>query len=378
LHRKPLTQRPMASSKKSVASPTSSFSIYKPIPYAQRSKPIVSPPAPVVVSAKAKISSGSATPPQANTSGTAKSKASGGGGGGGGSSGGVAKATPAATPVKSAAEVEEEARQRAAEEEAAAEDAARAAAAALRTTAEVEEQARQAALEEARRAAEELAQRELNGVCTIRYNHYVKEVAVAEGGVTSFAVDAVLFLSFVFKFCCVHLVETDSKASSPAGKEGKEHWVPERPGEENEQATIRSTILSVKAGHIYWAIVEEDDKERAVQEQKAAASMAEFLKKQAEEAALTEEEREARKAKPRGEGCSCIYGNPCENQYTVRLRVPTARARTARINTHCSTALCCTSHAHPHLPTPLPFSVQQCQDWARRFEVAKANGWTPG
>jgi len=151
--------------------------------------------------------------------------------------------------------------------------------------------AEQAALQAAEKAALE-AQR--NGTCTVRYNHYKKPIQVSNGETTSFLVDAQLCLSFVFKSCQLHLIETDPEGKAPAGEGASSmHWVPERPGlppanEEESECTCRSTIYTLKAGCTYWAVVEEDSAEKAAADARAREGMEKYRKEQ--------EAREAAKA----------------------------------------------------------------------------------
>lgn len=199
---------------------------------------------------------------------------------------------------------EEEEKKKAAE--AAAEKAALEAAAVASAAAAV------AAAEAAAKAAALEAQR--NGICTVRYNHYKKPIQVSNGETTSFLVDAQLCLSFVFKSCQLHLVETDPEAKAPAGEgASSQYWVPERPGlppstEEECECTCRSTIYTLKAGCTYWAVVEEDSAEKAAADARAREGMEKFKREQ--------EAREAAKAAGGGvdlektekvEGCSCIW-----------------------------------------------------------------------
>jgi len=73
-------------------------------------------------------------------------------------------------------------------------------------------------------------------------------------------------------------------------------------------------IPGVEVGGEYWVDVQEDD------EAEAAVVRTPYNPDKVEEAA------------PREEGCSCLFGNPCMDSYT-------------------------------------------CENWAGRFDVAKANGW---
>jgi hypothetical protein len=141
----------------------------------------------------------------------------------------------------------------------------------------------------------------------VRYSTYTKQLPVAAGELSSYAIDEALSLSFVFKFCRVHLVEAaPDAAAAPSAAESKAQWVAERAGAEKEGATCRSTVLSVKAGKTYFAIVEEDVKEAAAADAKTAADMAEFLEKQ-KAAAEGGGEAGAKDSGSRPEGCSCIY-----------------------------------------------------------------------
>ncbi len=298
-----------------------SFSLYRPTPASPRPKVVVSPPSSVKKAAGGSPTGSKEAPAAAALAATSNAASS------------LSPAAAAVAAPSSAAA----ATSTALEAGAAAAEAAAATADAPSEAAPSEAAAPSPSPEElalaAQQAAEALAAKEANGVATLRYNHYIKEMEVKDGAVTSLAVDSLLSLSFVYKFCWVHLVEAlPEEATAPSGaKAAREFWVPEQPGEESEAATCRSTVLAVKAGHTYWAIVEEDSKEKAAADAKAAASLAEFLKKQEAELAAG---GGSTAAKARVEGCSCLYVSAQRRLCDTKPQCPPFSLNPLSHNTH--------------------------------------------
>lgn len=151
------------------------------------------------------------------------------------------------------------------------------------------------------------------GDVVLKYNMYNEKFPIKDHSMTAAEIDGVYCLSDVMPGCKIHLsiksVEQKYKLES-AGEVFT--YIFEEP---------MGTFHDLEAGETYFVFVEEDETE--------------FLKSQEKsKAAFAGVESE----KTRGEGCSCIEGNPCASE--------------------------CDAQGN---------SI--CLDWANRFAVAKANGW---
>jgi hypothetical protein len=150
------------------------------------------------------------------------------------------------------------------------------------------------------------------GHVTINYQMYNEQFPVSGNTLTASRIDEDYGLSDVMPACRIMLSQIDSKARtlySNAHHGTEAPWVREDPV---------GTFRDLLAGETYFCIVIEDPAQYAQDMQALAARL------QAEGVSSATEERV--------EGCSCLYGNPCLDQYI-------------------------------------------CRDWDSRFAVAKKNGW---
>lgn len=167
--------------------------------------------------------------------------------------------------------------------------------------------------EEARLRAEEeerkrKAEKE-DGDVVFNYSMYNEKFPIKGGQTTAAAIDEVYCLSDVMPGCTIHLSTkpVEERYKAEAAGEIFQYLLEDPPG----------TFRGLEAGETYYVHVTEDE--------------AEFLKSQ-------ERAKRAfagvRSEATRGEGCSCIEGNPCG-----------------------------------------PGAEYTCLDWHNRFAVAKKHGW---
>ena len=180
---------------------------------------------------------------------------------------------------------------------------------------------------------------------SVHYNHYKKTLKLNNGELTSAAVDDELALSFVFKRCSLHLLRAAPDGKAPQGKTDieagrvMERAAPPAPpsppnaGGEEEQADeeggcLPTVFCGLLEGEVLWVQVEEDAAESAAADARQAA----FAARRATASASGEGGDCADIKKEKVEGCSCIWGNPCESAYG-------------------------------------------CEDWGGRFALARKHGW---
>lgn len=163
----------------------------------------------------------------------------------------------------------------------------------------------------AREAAEfeALLKEKAEGNVVINYQMYNEEFPISANTLTAARIDEDYGLTDVMPGCRIRLAKVEGKAALEYDGKGADPWVREDP-----IATFRDLL----AGEKYYCIVIEDP----VQYEKDQAAMREKL-------ALSEAAESTEKRK---EGCSCLYGNPCVDQYV-------------------------------------------CLDWDNRMAVATKNGW---
>lgn len=183
---------------------------------------------------------------------------------------------------------------------------------------EREEADRLQKLKEAEQAAEaEIARKKLmgNGMVTLVYQLYNEQFPIVDGSTTHANIDDVYCLSHVMPNCKIHLSKLTPKEKAAS--------------EENNCFDVMidecpiGTYLDLEKDQTYYVYIEEEnDPNQAIRD-------AERMKKIAEKANAEVID----KGDGRGmEGCSCIYGNPCLDEYG-------------------------------------------CRDWGNRFAIATANGW---
>ena len=204
---------------------------------------------------------------------------------------------------------------------AAAEPAAAAAAAedAAAVQAKILAEAERLAQEEAAKAAAEaeaLRLKELgNGEVTLIYEQYDEKFPIVDGSITAEAIDEEYCLSFVMPNCTIALLTVEPKklhdddlAVNP--------YVAEEP-EGTFQGMLKDTT--------YWVLPIQDARQLRLDQETNKLRFAAAKKEVAAQDAKYKEMGLA-------ETCSCIYGNPCMDEYG-------------------------------------------CKDWSNRFAVATANGW---
>ena len=182
--------------------------------------------------------------------------------------------------------------------------------------------------------AAELLRRQ-DGFVTLKYEMYAEPFAIAGGSTTAAAVDAEYCLSFVMPKCRIHLSALEGRALTARMVEEQQeryaYYVHEEdvpmppPDEDGEVPAIacNAAYHGLLDGNTYYVYITEDSEEEAKMMAKAKAIWA-----QAELGVETS----GGAAERRPEGCSCIEGNPCANEYI-------------------------------------------CKDWYNRFAVAKKHGW---
>jgi hypothetical protein len=195
--------------------------------------------------------------------------------------------------------------------ERAAETAAAAAAAEAAIEAAAAAAAAEAAAAEAAAARKKEEEMRRNGTVVVRYNHYKKVLQISESRLACEAVDDELSLSFVFKNCKIHLALSDGTEKEP-----------------REPAFVKEegnpvVFTGVEGGQTYWAMVEEDNAEKAAFEERQAKKAVPIYTGKSDDDVIVRE---------KVEGCSCIWGNPC-------------------MDSSC------------------------CRDWNNRYDVAKSHGW---
>jgi hypothetical protein len=176
-----------------------------------------------------------------------------------------------------------------------------------------------AAAETARAQAEEqaanLRKENGNGMVKLIYEQYDELFPIVDGSTTQAAIDDVYCLSFVMPNCLVRLSRHPNTERFERENNGVfDSLVPEDP---------RGTYHTLMKDETYYVVVEQaEDQLRRDQE----ATKAKW-------APAVQQDKLSRNDDGRGfESCSCIYGNPCVDEYG-------------------------------------------CKDWHSRFAVATANGW---
>lgn len=156
---------------------------------------------------------------------------------------------------------------------------------------------------------------EHNGMVKLIYEQYNEEFPIVNGSTTQENVDEVYCLSFVMPNCLIHL-----SALSPPEKRAKD-IASEFEGmylEENPRGTYQGMLVNTT----YYVYVEQEAQQLA-RDQEIMRQRA-----QGKAPADTLKKDDGRVL----ESCSCIYGNPCVDEYG-------------------------------------------CKDWANRCAVATKNGW---
>jgi len=156
-----------------------------------------------------------------------------------------------------------------------------------------------------------------NGLVKLIYETYDELFPITDGSTTHENIDEVYALSFVMPNCRIHLSKYDPKQKRQLEIELKplnEIYI-----EENPTGVYHGLI----ADEVYYVYIEQDSIQLEL-EKENNAKVIEILKND-EEIIKKDDGRVI-------ESCSCIYGNPCVDEYG-------------------------------------------CKDWNNRYAIAKANGW---
>ena len=152
-----------------------------------------------------------------------------------------------------------------------------------------------------------------NGMVKLVYEQYDNLFPIAEGSTTQAAIDEVYCLSFVMPNCRVRLsFHPNAERFEREAKGVLDSLVPEEPN---------GIFQNLIKDQTYYVVVEQeaDQLKRDQETTKAKWNI--------------EKQENAKKDDERGfESCSCVYGNPCVDEYG-------------------------------------------CKDWDKRFAIATANGW---
>lgn len=129
----------------------------------------------------------------------------------------------------------------------------------------------------------------------INYEMYNEEFPISKNSLTAARIDEDYGLSDVMPGCRIRLSTIDSKRrtlyeEAHPGR-GEAPWVKEEP---------EGTFQELLAGNKYYLIVIENPEQYKKDMKELATRLA----------GMGETE-----AKPRQEGCSCLYGNPCQDPY---------------------------------------------------------------
>eukprot|EP01035_Chromulina_nebulosa_P018624 gene18624-24359_t len=155
-----------------------------------------------------------------------------------------------------------------------------------------------------------------NGFVKLIYETYNELFPITDGSTTHANIDEVYALSFVMPNCRIHLSKYDPKQKRQLEIEQKP--INEIYIEENPTGVYHGLI----ADEVYYVFIEQDSIQLELEKEKNLTAV-ENLK------------NDANTKKDDGrviESCSCIYGNPCVDEYG-------------------------------------------CKDWNNRYAIAKANGW---
>lgn len=153
------------------------------------------------------------------------------------------------------------------------------------------------------------------GDIMVNYQMYNEKFPISNNTITAARIDEDYGLTDVMPGCRIRLSTIESKARTlyTNAHDGREApWVREDP---------EGTFKDLLAGETYYCIVFEDAKQYA-------KDMQDLQKRLEAEGGAHQEDKRGRAE----EGCSCLFGNPCMDQYI-------------------------------------------CRDWDNRYAVAKKNGW---
>lgn len=160
-----------------------------------------------------------------------------------------------------------------------------------------------------------------NGKVKLLYEQYNEEFPIVNGSTTQANIDDVYCLSFVMPGCLIHLSVHNPQEKRKRENEGIiDLFLPEDP---------RGTYHGLVDDQIYYVYVEQEAEQLARDQEKMRRIAAEME-------GSVQRDKDGEIIKPDDgrnmESCSCIYGNPCVDEYG-------------------------------------------CKDWSNRYAIAKQNGW---
>lgn len=159
-----------------------------------------------------------------------------------------------------------------------------------------------------------------NGKVTLIYEQYNEQFDILNGSTTHENIDEVYCLTFVMPNCLIHLSKLNPQEKRKLEAEGNlDFFIEENP---------RGTYHGLEVDMTYYVYVEQEAEQLARDQarMKQIASSMEGAKKKDPNGDLVKDDGRVL------ESCSCIYGNPCVDEYG-------------------------------------------CKDWDNRFAVATKNGW---
>jgi hypothetical protein len=157
-----------------------------------------------------------------------------------------------------------------------------------------------------------------NGMVKLIYEQYDELFPIVDGSTTQANIDEVYCLSFVMPNCKVRL----SYHSNPERLARENDGIFDSLIEENPSGTYQN----LKKDQTYYIVVEQEEDQLKRDQEATKARWQPVLKEE-------EAQKQLKKNDGRGfETCSCIYGNPCVDEYG-------------------------------------------CKDWHSRFAIATTNGW---
>jgi hypothetical protein len=142
-----------------------------------------------------------------------------------------------------------------------------------------------------------------NGEIHVKYNHYNKPFIIKGGELPLSVVDEEYSLTYAFPKCKLHMC-----LWGPNDFSYEEKGFAERPLLAEGAGGV---VQGLEVGTQYYIIVEEDAEEIIKYEARAAEAA---VINAAKRAAAEEKAKNPALNKSRGEGCSCLYGNPCMDQ----------------------------------------------------------------
>ncbi|CBJ48674.1 conserved unknown protein [Ectocarpus siliculosus] len=160
-----------------------------------------------------------------------------------------------------------------------------------------------------------------DGEVTLMYEMYDEKFPIKDGSISAAEIDETYCLSFVMPNCTLHLGPLGPADRYARENEGE--LVPYL--EENPSGTFHG----LEDGEVYWVYVSRDDEEEKQDRERMKQVVQGMKQDLPEDGEFVNRKDDGRNGL---ESCSCVYGNPCVDEYG-------------------------------------------CKDWHSRYAVAKANGW---